>query len=126
DDAGDLVRLQRLNAVARKHHAITSMQGERLSREIHQVQLLSGHCGAQQMPPRVGTGFHCAQPALRGKLVERRGERMILVEEGDLPVAVEMERAVADAHPLDAVSAEERADESRAHAPQLWMGGDML
>ena len=48
--------------------------------------------------------------------VELGRERVVLVERGDLAAPIEQQRAVAHAHPLDALSPEGDADERAAHA----------
>src|SRR5690606_1754759 len=106
NDPGDFLHVERVNAVAREQDTISHMQGERLPREINQFQLLTSHGGAQQMPPRIGPRFLFAEPPLCRKLVEQRGQRMVLIEEGDFSIAVKIERAVADTDPLEALGSE--------------------
>src|SRR5688572_2670513 len=101
NDTGDFMGVESVNAIARKHHTISDMQGERLPGKIDQIQLLTGDGGAQQMTPRIGPRFHFAQPPLCCKLVEHRGQGVILIEEGDFTVSVQIERAIADTYPLN-------------------------
>src|SRR5690606_8402551 len=76
NDTGDFMGVESVNAIARKHHTISDMQGERLPGKIDQIQLLTGVGAAQQLTPTIGPRVCPAQPVLRGNWVEHPGQRV--------------------------------------------------
>ena len=77
------------------------------------------------MPARIGLRLLVRHAAHGGEAIELGRERVVLVQERDLAVAEEQERAVADAHPLDALVREHRGNERRAHAGQDGVGAHL-
>jgi hypothetical protein len=85
-------------------------------RAVDEVHVGTGQRRAQEMPARVRLGVLPCHAAGGGKLVDLGRQRVVLVQQYDLAVAQQEQRAVAHAHPFDAGRPEYRADQGTAHA----------
>src|SRR5262249_54561742 len=118
DYAGDLARLEGRDAIARQDDIVTRLEREWLTRNVKQLDFITGHGLAQHVTTRIVPRFPGRNLAFHNHALQLGRQRVILVEDGDLAPTKEKERTVADADPLHAVRSERCAEQSRPHASE--------
>src|SRR5262245_49319565 len=118
--------LQRADAVAGEHDHIVRLEAQRAVGSVDQLRCAACQGGTQKMAAGVAARVRVADLARGRQLIELGRQRMILVEEFDLAQADEVERAVANAHPLNAEGAKCGPHKRATHAVEGWMLGDVI